>query len=226
MTIPNDCVPGVHGMLGVAGSALTLRGKNDHSGLVIETLPATPSTPSRELTRDEEAAERGARVRACLCASWELEALGRCVCPGAREEDGSRGDEMHSRRGVRAETSTRPRALSVAATDQAGGHPSPVAPKSRGCVRVGVVAQLERVMSADPLKCSAPTRRAAVVGGGSCVHDASGGVNVGSFFYRGASLSAGRITTTKHRPAFSSETASETTPLQTHTVHEGRSDRR
>lgn len=43
--------------------------------------------PVRELTRDEEAAERGARVRACLCATWELRALGRCVCPEARGED-------------------------------------------------------------------------------------------------------------------------------------------
>ncbi len=39
------------------------------------------------LTRDEEAAERGLRQRACLCASWELRAVGRCVCPETRGEN-------------------------------------------------------------------------------------------------------------------------------------------
>ena len=41
--------------------------------------------PRRELTRDELEAETGSRQRACLCASWELAALGRCVCPRATE---------------------------------------------------------------------------------------------------------------------------------------------
>lgn len=39
----------------------------------------------RELTQDELLAEKGDRVRACLCASWEIAGVGRCVCPDARE---------------------------------------------------------------------------------------------------------------------------------------------
>lgn len=38
------------------------------------------------LTRDELLAEAGERRRACLCASWELAAVGRCVCPEAIED--------------------------------------------------------------------------------------------------------------------------------------------
>ncbi len=38
------------------------------------------------LTRDEIEAEAGRRQRACLCAPWELAALGRCVCPLANAE--------------------------------------------------------------------------------------------------------------------------------------------
>jgi hypothetical protein len=55
-----------------------------------KVTPLTPLTPlvhQRELTRDELEAEAGGRQRACLCCSWELAALGRCVCPLARDED-------------------------------------------------------------------------------------------------------------------------------------------
>lgn len=42
--------------------------------------------PAPILTRDELEAESGVRVRACLCASWEITELG-CTCSAAREHD-------------------------------------------------------------------------------------------------------------------------------------------
>jgi hypothetical protein len=52
-----------------------------------ESTESRCSGLSRELTRDELLAEAGERRRACLCASWELAAVGRCVCPEASEPD-------------------------------------------------------------------------------------------------------------------------------------------
>ncbi len=60
----------------------------------------------RELTRDELEAEAGSRQRACVCASWELRAVGRCVCPDVRgeDEDASTGSQCETPGGNSAET--------------------------------------------------------------------------------------------------------------------------
>lgn len=51
------------------------------------TSATSATAPARELTRDELLAEAGERRRACLCASWEIAAVGRCVCLEASEPD-------------------------------------------------------------------------------------------------------------------------------------------
>jgi hypothetical protein len=92
---PNPVCPGVylalkeptHRNTGVPwGSSDSSVSRSLGTHLTGHTTRDTPGTHlTVELTRDELAAEAGERRRACLCASWELAAVGRCVCPESRE---------------------------------------------------------------------------------------------------------------------------------------------
>ena len=89
--LPDDPITGTPVRTGTLGSERTGTSvRRPYRGVPGTDWPIGPvdryGLADDRLTRDELDAEQGSKVRACLCASWELAALGRCVCPDVRDE--------------------------------------------------------------------------------------------------------------------------------------------